>query len=70
MSSWWVLWFVISIMNGQIHVPVDEKFYSLQACEDNLDYWEELVQSQFPDDKRVRVYCEKFHRSTVDTEEL
>jgi hypothetical protein len=64
-TTYWVLRFVITILNGEkAHFPVDGQYSTQESCEADLPEWDELIQSQFPDDPNTRVYCEEF--SSVD----
>ena len=55
----WVLWFVITVLNGEkIHFPVDGTYQTETACLAEIPEWEVLLSEQFPDDPNLRVYCE------------
>ena len=56
----WVLWFVITVLNGEkIHFPVDGTYATEAACLAEILEWEVLLSEQFPDDPNLRVYCEE-----------
>jgi hypothetical protein len=69
-TLYWVLWFTITVVSGQTaHFPVDNQYASQAECEADIPEWEALIQSQFPNDENVNVYCEVFDLN-LPTKEL
>lgn len=63
---YWVLWFVITVQNGELmHFPIDTHYETKEACENEIDKWDALIREQFKDDQNLRVYCEESSEETV-----
>jgi len=65
MTEIWLLWITLTVSAGHLaHIPVhvneSDEFPSRAICEENIPELQRTLQASFPDDRAIKLYCERY----------